>query len=74
MNTLLSILLLATWMNRLLFVLLVLVCLGALSYLVDKAPLISPTIKSVLKWVILIVSVLFLINYLFSLLGHGINF
>ena len=46
------------------------VVLGLIHYAVGKAPFLHETFKSVLQWLIIVVGVLILINFLFMLIGY----
>lgn len=61
----------APWIQNLLILLLVLMFLGFLHVVIGKAPLISPTLKSILQWVLWIIGGLVCFDYLWTILnGH----
>lgn len=68
----LAIALVTGWVREFLFVMLVLIGLGVLSFIVTKAPFIEPLYKQILQWILFIVGVVFLFGYLLRLLGYPI--
>lgn len=56
--------------KQLLVLIVVGIILGLLHYLVGLAPFIPAIFKTILQWLIILVGVLVLINFLLALIGH----
>lgn len=58
--------------NLVVYMIIIGIVFGLLFFLVDRAPFIPPEWKTVIKYVIIFIAVLFLINLLLGLVGHPI--